>query len=368
MSTELEDRSADVTVTAWSEDSFEATGMRFLPDGRSLVITKGGWQGEGQGEVVLLDAEGKTLDSVLKVPVCTDAERGLLGIEVSPTFDEDQFIYLYYTRQMNGCPVSDIGELVGDDEAVFSRLSRIKFDASGMSIDDEEVLLDEIPAHQSSHVAGDLAFLADGSLLVATGEATLARSADPTYLDGKILRIDVDDPNTPLVDNPFIEESFPAGLVYATGFRNPFRIAVDPDTQSVIAADVGTDDFEELNVVLAGRDYGFPQVEGDRSVDGSERPYLTYQHQTADCGAIIGGEFVGRGTLGQNEGPTVLFHDMVCLELWAVELTDPPTEAVRLGRSAVPLSDIIVGPDGRAYLVPIGVGPISAMDLGDLGA
>jgi glucose/arabinose dehydrogenase len=356
------DASGGVAIEAWSDESFEATGMRFLPDGRALVITKGGWQGPSTAEVVLLDRDGTTIGPVLELPVCSDAERGLLGVEVSPHFDDDHAVYLFYTRQMAGCAVSEIGVMPPEPAHVYNRLSRFVFDEAAMQLVDEQVLVDELPGHQSTHNAGDLLFLPDESLLVATGEARLGRSEDRSVLDGKILRLDVANPTVPLADNPFAASGGVTGLIYATGLRNPFRLAATPDGTTIVAADVGTDEFEELNIVRAGEFYGFPRVEGPGTPNGATTPIYSYDHDEG-CEAIIGGDFVSDGAVPGVDGPTFLFHDMVCGGIWAIGLGDDPSGPVSLGSVPYALSDLVVGPDGAVYLVPITLEQIRRLTL-----
>ena len=104
-STQREVHIDDFILQPWSADAFEATDMAFLPDGRALLTTKGGWNGPGNGEVVLLAGDGTTVGTVLTLPVCGDAERGLLGIEVDPDFDENQRFYVYYTKGTSDCAI-----------------------------------------------------------------------------------------------------------------------------------------------------------------------------------------------------------------------------------------------------------------------
>lgn len=355
--------STPVTIEPWSSDSFVATGMRFLPDGRALVITKGGWGGESTGQVFLLDADGNTVSTLLEVPVCTDAERGLLGVEVGPGTGSDLYLYLFYTRQMNGCPTGPVGSDPTPDLAVFNRVSRFPLRETGMTMNDEEVLVDEIPGHHPAHHAGDLQFLPDGSLLIATGEAGLHRSADRSVLDGKILRIDVEHPLTPLPDNPFALDGDDAGLVYATGFRNPFRIASSADGAVIVAADVGTDEFEEINIITPGEFYGFPDVEGASTSTGVS-PIYWYPHD--DCAnSIIGGDLLEPGVIAELDVPSFVFSDLGCMGIWAIGIDgDSARGPVLLGHAAQSISDIVVGPDGSLYLVPIIEAPIARVTLG----
>ena len=71
------DRTSSYLVEQWSTDAWVATDMAFLPDGRALVTTKGGWGGASDAKVVLVASDGTSSTSVLTIPVCSDAERGV---------------------------------------------------------------------------------------------------------------------------------------------------------------------------------------------------------------------------------------------------------------------------------------------------
>ena len=180
--------------------------MRFLPDHRALVITKGGWDGSGVGTVNLLATDGSFVRTILELPVCVFAERGLLGLEIDPDFETNNLIYLFYTRQMTGCAVTAVTEL-GPPVAkpVWNRVSSFVFNERGIDMGTEHVLIDELPGHGGAHNGGGLAWLSDRTLLVAVGEGGYGRSHDLDFPSGKILRIDPRSPDVPPTDNQFDE-------------------------------------------------------------------------------------------------------------------------------------------------------------------
>ncbi len=349
-------------VTEWSDASYEATDMAFLPDGRALLITKGGWQGPGVGTVELIGADGRHISTVLELPVCSDAERGLLGIAIDPAFEETSRIFLFHTRQMSDCAVTG-PDITDPDDPVFDRVSSFVFSEQGIDPASEAVIVDDLPSFRSSHNAGGLEFMEDGTLLIAVGEAGMDRSRDVTSPNGKLLRVDVDHPEQPPEGNPFDADSGAAPFVYASGLRNPFRIADSSDSSVVIAADVGTEEFEEINVIEPGADYGFPTVEGPKFEGLSRRPALWYKHVDG-CNAVIGGDFVSSGFIGAaatEDQPLdwLTFSDLGCPAVWAAGISDG--EVVELLRiaDALPqsLAHLVTGPDDSLYLVGIGPGP-----------
>jgi glucose/arabinose dehydrogenase len=365
-----EDVSDSFRVARWSDADYEATDMRFLPDGRALLLTKGGWQGEGTGKVELLNADGSRVGTILHVDVCADAERGLLGVEIDPRFDQTGRIFLFYTRQMSGCAVAEIGEQ-NPAAPVFNRVSSFIFDDGAIDPNSEVVVLDDLPAHQSSHNAGGLQFMPDGTLLVATGEARLGLARDLDSATGKLLRVDVDDPSKAPGDNPFAPADGWRALVFAFGLRNPFRIATSSVDGLTAAADVGTDEYEEINIVASGGDYGFPDVEGPGSDDGSIRPALWYRHVNG-CNAVIGGDFVPRALLADRTSTDVdawlSFSDVGCPAIWAAGIRDGQVVVLlrltdRLDHS---LSHLVLGPDDAMYLVGIGPEPQPVLRLSSI--
>ncbi len=167
----------------------------------------------------------------------------------------------------------------------------------------------------SSHSIDDLEFGNDGMLYIATGDDEFPgeTSQDPQSVYGKILRIDPFGNNSANgnygipADNPFSNE------VYATGFRNPWRLSIDSETGEIHAADVGFNSIEEVDLVTSGANYGYPFKEGsfirddvatpdlpdpDTNLTLAEELGLTdpiYEFDHTDGLAIIGG-FVYRGS------------------------------------------------------------------------
>lgn len=351
----------DFELGAWSADAFEATDLRFLPDGRALLTTKGGWANAGVAKLVLISADGKSSRDILNLSVCADAERGLLGLEIDPDFSSNGLIYVFYTRQMSNCHLSSPEELQDPPRPVYNRLSSYVFDEAGIDPASEKVLLDELPGHQSSHNGGGLGFLPDGTILVATGEAKYERSRDIDFAGGKLLRIDPAVPQKGALDNPFYDPADPRSirsLVYAAGFRNPFRFGVDLETGVVAVADVGTDTYEEINIVRPGGDYGFPDGEGPENVEDALPPALWYDHADG-CTSVIGGSWLPPGWVSGIRSPAFAFADFGCGQVSIAYFDGAAATRVLLAADDVPyaVSNMVLGPDNALYLVGIGPGP-----------
>ena len=196
----------------------------FLPDGR-LIFT------ERPGFVRII--ENDSVRTVGEIDVAAVGEAGLLGIAVDPEFEQNQFVYLYYTCSVDG--------------GLRNRLSRFVFTTV---LGNETVLLDSIPG-ATIHDGGRVAFGPDNLLYVTTGDAGDASlSGDTGSLAGKILRMEKD--GSIPADNPF------NNYIYAYGLRNSQGIAWQ--NGAMYATDHGPIQHDEINKIERGQDYGWPQT------------------------------------------------------------------------------------------------------------
>ncbi len=203
-------------------------GVDFLPDGEAVVTERI----SGRVDRVGKDGEVSLLGTV--DDVAPQGEAGLLGVAVSPDFETDRTLFLYLTTDTDNRVVR--AEVDGD------RLGRTT------------VVLDGIPAG-FIHDGGRIAFGPDGQLYVTTGETGNPELAqDPQSLAGKILRITPD--GDPAPGNPD-----PDSPVWSMGHRNVQGLAWD-DEGRLWASEFGDSEWDELNLVEKGGNYGWPQVEG----------------------------------------------------------------------------------------------------------
>lgn len=186
-------------------------------------------------------------------------ENGLISVALHPRLDEEPYAFVVYTA-----PIPDSGRF-------WARVSRFEVDEDHTMDPDTEVVLFDVEQRVQAHSVNHVAFGPDELLYISVGEDTNPPLAqDPTNLYGSILRIDVDTPDpereTPYSipsGNPF-SEGGGAPEVYAYGFRNPWRFSFDRDTGDLIVGDVGQDRLEEIDIVVAGGNYGWPVVEGTK--------------------------------------------------------------------------------------------------------
>ena len=321
------------------------TALAFTPDGRLLITTQA-----GQLRVFENGALRSTPALDLKPRLCTDSERGLLGVAVDPGFASNGFIYLFYTLNKFGSCERNA------PKAPVNRVSR--FTMSGNTAGGERVLFDNIPSPNGNHNGGDLHVGKDGLLYVSigdggcdylgdsgcAGENDAAR--DTNTLLGKVVRI-TRDGGVP-ASNPFrgsnsarcnAGNARPGRVcqeTYAWGLRNPFRMAFDPDASGTrfFINDVGQNAREEINLGRAGADYGWNVREGSCKNGGGDcgtpppgftNPAFEYARASSDiftgCGSITGGAFVPKGVWPDTFGGAYLFSDYVCGKIFALKKT-----------------------------------------------
>ncbi len=311
------------------------TAIAFTPDGRLLVTTQDGRLLVGQnGTLVATPAL-----TFAATQICSNGERGLLGVAVDPAFATNNFIYLFYTfnKFANACPTNSATDPV-------NRVSRFTLPPTNVvSFASQLVLIDNMPSPNGNHNAGDLQFGKDGNLYVSIGEGGIATAArDEHVLTGKILRI-APDGSIPAT-NPFqgagtarcnVTGSTTPGNkcqeTFAWGLRNPFRMGFDgndPGTRFFVN-DVGAGMWEEIDLGQAGADYGWNCREGKHTNSttgacnptppGMVDPFFEYQHgvqipgttSPTNCNCVSGGAFVPDGLWPGYDG-AYLFGDCVC--------------------------------------------------------
>lgn len=285
----LEDRLTPASLPEGFAFSLVTTGLiaptSFVeaPDGRILVT-------EQHGAVRVVDADGDLLpEPAIQLAVNSIVERGLLGIALDPEFVENGHVFVFYT-----VPESPTAP-------IHSRVSRFTMTGNTLDPATEFVLVDLGPAGIGAHNGGALRFGNDGKLYVAVGDNVVPANAQlANNYFGKILRFNPD--GTIPDDNPATIDGLstaPTGVyraIYAVGLRNPYTFDVDPVTGSIYINDVGQNAFEEINVLAAGKNYGWPATEGtfDPATYPSFRePIVSYAHGPGnDKGfAITGGTF-----------------------------------------------------------------------------
>jgi len=232
--------------------------LAFAPDGRIFVA-------ERPGRVrIVSGGQVEARPALTLTDVYAQGEAGLLGLTLHPGFESNGLVFLVYTaRRADGIPVNRV----------------VRFRELNGALGEPAVLLDDIGA-ASIHNGSRIKFGPDGLLYVTMGDAADASLAqDLASLNGKVLRLN-EDGTTPR-DNPF------SSPVYSLGHRNPQGIDWDPVTGALWETEHGQSALDEVNRVEAGRNYGWPQIEGAETRPGMEPPVLFFEQTVAPSGAAF---------------------------------------------------------------------------------
>ena len=299
----------------------------FLPDGTAVISER---------ETALLrtiapGAAGGRAGTLGKVPdVVPDGEGGLLGLALSPDFATDRYLYAYFTA-------------AGDN-----RIARLRLEEreGKLQLGASEVIFSGIPKART-HNGGRIRFGPDGYLYVGTGDSQRrGQPQDNNALGGKILRLTPEGrpaPGNPFGDNP----------VYSLGHRNVQGLAWD-SAGRLWASEFGPDVDDELNLIVPGGNYGWPDVTGAPHRAGFLDAKVVWP-STADS-SPSGLEIVGdTAYLGALRGQ----------RLWMVPLNsefagEPVGYFTRLyGR----IRDVSLAPDGRLWVLNNNKNPDSVLVL-----
>lgn len=223
-------------------DAAFPSALAFAPDGR-LFYTE-----LRSGDIRVVSQEGELLpDPFAHINVATKGEWGLLGLAVDPAFETNHYLYVYFMRP------------VGSDLA---RPVVMRLTDNGDKGVDATAVLNDLPNTDPpniNHVAGHLHFGPDGYLYVSIGEfgRDPENSQDLSTVKGKMLRMDSRDGSAP-EDNPLLDTPGADTRIFAYGLRNTFDFAFHPASGRLYASENGPDRCDELNLIVPGRDYGWP--------------------------------------------------------------------------------------------------------------
>ena len=227
-------------------DELVQTGLRvpwdlaFAPDGRMFVT-------ERPGNVLIFESgapNAARLGQFAVPDMRAVGESGLMGLALDPAFAQNGLLYVCASRMVGG--------------EWRNQVLRLK--ATGSEIAFDGIVLGEGMRANRIHDGCTLRFGPDGKLWVSMGESgTGALAQDPRGLNGKILRVTTDGSFPD--DNPVIAGG-PRSAVYSWGHRNPQGIAFEPGTGRVFVVEHGANTHDEINLIEAGANYGWPTAEG----------------------------------------------------------------------------------------------------------
>ena len=331
--------------------------------GRALRLTL---SGDGSEAAEILDLTSR---------LNKGSEQGFLGLAYHPDFPTTNAVFLSYTTKQDGQPVS--------------RVSRVSTSADGftLDLDSEEVVL-QLDQPYSNHNGGQIAFGPDGLLYLGLGDGGGGGDPDGNGQDahsllGAMLRLDIDSasPYGIPVDNPYADGVEGAPEIYATGLRNPWRWSFDRETGELWAGDVGQNQYEEIDIVGLGGNYGWNTMEAGHCYAASScdeagliLPVWEYPHDEGQ-GSVTGG-YVYRGAALPGLEGTYLFADFY--DGTILGLSGDPTTGETTARELVSDTGLLIGSfaedsDGELYVLDyLGgiwrVDPAGSVDTGEAGS
>jgi glucose/arabinose dehydrogenase len=330
-------------------------GMAFLPDGNILITERPG---------CLRIVRNGALDPKLVEglpPVSAQGLSGLMDIALHPRFAENKFVYLTYHKPNPAAAAAPGVPGPNAPPARLATLARATWDGSKLTN------VKELFAADVTTEASRIVFGRDGMIYMSLGRSTEganAPSQDPNNYGGKLLR--VRDDGTVPPDNPFVGKAGYKPEIFTMGHRNQLGLAVNPATGQIWATEQGPNGGDEVNIIQAGKNYGWPVISLGRSYpgprvseqpvrDGMEQPHVVWIPSIALSGMTFytGDKFPGwKGNLfvgGLRQGEVPRTGQLQRIEFnsnWEELRREPMLR--ELGQR---IRDVRQGPDGFLYVL-----------------
>jgi glucose/arabinose dehydrogenase len=339
-----------IRVVVLSKELSHPWSMAFLPDGAVLITERAGRLRIFRDGV--LDPK-----PVAGIPeVRAQALQGLMDIALHPKFSENKLIYFTYHK-----PNSNPGPNAPANSPGIITVARGRW--NGSALENVTDIFSAIPDTNASRMA----FGKDGMIYVGVGIAdppNAARAQDKNDLAGKVLRLKDDGTIPP--DNPFVGKTGYRPEIFTMGHRNPMGLVVHPETGAIWENEDGPNGGDEINILQAGRNYGWPVVSDGRFYagprvtekpyqDGMEMPLVFWVPSIAISGMTVytgdrfpnwkGNVFVG--AMRQGEIPGTGHLQRVVFNNKTEEIRREPM-LIELHQR---IRDVHQGPDGLLYLL-----------------
>ena len=330
-----------VTVTEGLEHPW---GLAFLPDGRMLVTER-----PGRMRVVGRDGRLDPLPVAGLPRVDAQGQGGLLDVALHPKHRDNGWIYWSYTQR----------DAAGGNGTEVAR-GRLAGGPAAWQMKDVEVIFRMAPKSSAGfHFGSRLVFDRDGLLYVTLGDrGEMARAQRPDDHAGKILRLT--DDGRPAPGNPFIGDPKARPEIFSLGNRNVQGAALSPSTGVLWAHEHGPQGGDELNVVRAGVNYGWPvithgvnYVTGTRIGEGAEKPGMAQPVKYWVPSPALSGMAFYQGDRFPKWRGDVLIGALRGQALIRVRLAGEKfvEDEFMLAGNVPRLRDVRVGPDGHVYLL-----------------
>lgn len=271
-------------------------------------------------------------------PVYDEGQGGLLDMTFHPEFSQNRWVYLAYT--------------VRNEKGGMTRVSRFSLTPEGLV--DMRVIFPGFPeGDKPKHFGCRIRFGLDGKLYITLGERGEGyRAQDLTDLNGKTLRLN-DDGIIP-EDNPFIHRKDARPEIFSYGNRNSQGMAIQPETGVIFQTEHGPSwndapgGGDEINIIVAGGNYGWPLVHHRKTKEGMISPLLEYTPAIAPAGAMFYTSDVFSAWKGN-----FFFTNLVGRMLVRVKLDGqkPVGQQFLLKGEFGRLRDVAQGPDGFIYVI-----------------
>jgi aldose sugar dehydrogenase len=319
--------------------------VTWLPTGNMLIT-------ERPGRILLVDHETLSTQHVEGVPaVFLDGQSGLMDISLHPQFDDNGFVYIIYSSGNSDANRTTVGRGVLDGNLLteFAEIFRVIPDKDG-----------------NQHFGSRMVWTSDSTFAIAIGDGGNRPEKTQGILSrehaqllnshlGKVLHLNQD--GTAVYDNPFASDSDAFPEIWSWGHRNIQGLALNPDTGQLWANEHGSRGGDELNLLEAGANYGWPEVTYSReywytrisretSKPGMVDPKIVWTPAQAPSGLTFytgdifpewKGDLFSGGLQGEQVRRIILDGETVMGE-----------ESIPIGRR---VRDVRQGPDGYLYVL-----------------
>lgn len=331
-------------VTVMARGLSHPWAIAFLPDGRMLVT-------ERPGRLRFIKDGKLEPTPVPGVPAVRAAGLGgLEDVALHPGFSENHLVYITYIKPVDG-------------QRGTPALARGRLE-NGALVDVKDLLVTDPGPVGSSAVNSRIAFGRDGLLYMSAGGNIGNLAQDPRSLRGKMLRL-ADDGAVPQ-DNPFVGREGSRPEIFSMGHRNTLALIAHPTTGEIWNSENGPNGGDEINIIRAGRNYGWPLVSFGRDYPGPrisehptrpdmESPLVTWIPSIAASGMAVytgdrfpawkGNVFVGAMRVGEIEGTGHLQRIVFNTKMEEIRRESMLTELRQRIR------EVRQGPDGLLYLL-----------------
>tara|TARA_R110002153_G_scaffold82780_2_gene208657 strand:+ start:9822 stop:10940 length:1119 start_codon:yes stop_codon:yes gene_type:complete len=313
--------------------------LAFLPDGSLLVTERTGKLRKVSG--------GNLSEPISGLPdIYVKGQGGLLEVILHPNFSENRWLYLSY--------------VIGNDDK--NALQVMRATLIDNKLTEQQVVFTVTPFKSTPvHFAGRMAFLPDNSLLITSGDGFDYRE-DAQRLDsllGKIIRIK-DDGSVPK-DNPFLSDTPDAAnnYVFSYGHRNHQGILYDPKRQVIFSNEHGPDGGDELNIIQAGVNYGWPVITKGLDYIGSrispfteypnmQQPFLDWTPSIAPSGMAVHSGEMFKALNGDLLVSVLKFKEVRWVHMDDLKVVGQTSLFKELEQR---IRDVRVAPDGSIYIL-----------------